>query len=59
MRGTKPWNTVPDELPDNEQPLTDYVDSAKQQPCGMKFKTKPNRLPAWIAAHKQVWPNAK
>ena len=56
---TKPWNTHPDDLQTNEVPVTDYIDSSRDQPCSMKFKTKPDRLNPWIAAHKQVYPTAK
>ena len=61
MTRTKPWNTKPEDLPDDlpEKPVYDYADVEKTKTCGLKFKTRPHRLLLWANAHKREYPTAK
>ena len=53
---TKPWNTKMDRVDADEQIYTDYKDDKHTQVTNIKFKTTPDRIDAWITAHKEHFP---
>ena len=60
MPTTKPWNIKPEDLPADlpEVPVYDYEDQECTRPCGMKFKTKPDRFCLWVHAHRREFSTA-
>ena len=52
----KYWNTKMDQVEADEQIYTDYKDDKCTQVTNLKFKTTSDRIDAWIAAHREYFP---